>query len=247
MPIVTDFQSELNKRGKASYASWHMVDLHNHSPTSFDYEGNKETAIEDTAKKINDTCISIVMFTDHGQLPSKEFAEGVSKRTSALILRGVELNVFADAFSKPTGKINREAFFHLLVGFDPDNEGDPDFWLKSLYINCGKEERNIGGHPITGIPNDLGKVLDVLTQSNAILIPAHLHSRPDTFRSRSIDDIYSDDRFLSFVPKFTALEVTSPLTAQFFDGKHPETKMLEIACIQSSDAHKADRLGERPT
>lgn len=247
MTIVTDFQDQLSTRRKTAFASWHRVDLHNHSPASFDYLGNKATAIEDTAARINESGLSIVMFTDHGQLPSKEFADGVSERTSALILRGVELNVFADAFDKPKGKIDREAFFHLLVGFDPDNEGDPDFWLKSLYINCGREDRVIGGQAITGIPNDLDKVLETLGPANAILIPAHLHSRADAFRSRSIDDIYSDARFLSFVPKFTALEVTNTQTANFFDGKHAETNNLEIACVQSSDAHSHDRLGVRPT
>lgn len=247
MTTNSEFQHELLARGKGTYATWHKVDLHNHSPSSFDYAGNVATAAEDSAVRINESGLSIVMFTDHGQLPTKEFIAEVSKRTNALILRGVEINVFADAFGKPDGKIDREAFFHLLVGFDPDNEYEPDYWLQSLYQQCGREERIIGGQPIIGIPNELDKVLEILKPSNAILIPAHLHSRPDAFRSRSIDDIYSDARFLSFVPKFTALEVTNHSTAEYFDGKHAETKNSETVCIQSSDAHKADQLGTRPT
>jgi hypothetical protein len=157
------------------------------------------------------------------------------------------LNVFADAFNKPAGKIDREAFFHLLVGFDPSHEFDADFWLQTIYKNCGREEREIGGNKIVGIPNELDKVIETLRQSNAILIPAHLHSKADAFRSRSIDDIYADPRFLNFVPHFHALEVTDPRTANYFDGAHSETNHLEVVCIQSSDAHEASRLGVRPT
>lgn len=247
MTSVTDFQQILISKDKASYAKWHTVDLHNHSPKSFDYLGNKDTAIEDTAAKINTAGLSIVMFTDHGELPSKEFADGVASKTSALILRGVELNVFADAFGKPDGKIDKEAFFHLLIGFDPENEMDADFWLQTLYFQCGIEDKNIGGQNIKGITNNLEKIIEVLAKSNAIIIPAHLHSNNNVFKSRSIDDIYSDNRFLQFVNNFTALEVTDPRTSNFFDGKHSQTKNAEISCIQSSDAHLAERLGERPT
>lgn len=247
MSVVESFHTQLMAKSKAAYASWHKVDLHNHSPSSFDYTGNVPTAAQDSAEQINRSGLSIVMFTDHGCLPSKEFVQDVSKRTNALILRGVELNVFADAFGKPDGKIGREAFFHLLVGFDPSNEYDPDFWLQALYQKCGKVERSVGGNIIVGIPNELDKVMEVLEPANAIIIPAHLHSQSDAWRSRSLDDIYRDGRFFEFVPKFTALEVTDPNTADFFDGKHHETKSLEIACLRSSDAHQADQLGTRPT
>lgn len=245
MNAVQEFRRALTSREK--YGRWMKVDLHNHSPASFDYAGSKSSAAEDSWKQINDTGLSIVMFTDHGRLPEGQFTDAVQKRTSALILRGVELNVFADAFNKPADKIDREAFFHLLVGFDPNHEFDPDFWLQTIYKDCGKEERMIGGHRIVGIPNELDKVIATLQKSNALLIPAHLHSKADAFRSRSIDDIYADPRFLSFLPHFDALEVTDPKTAEFFDGAHAETNNLEISCIQSSDAHEASRLGARPT
>lgn len=247
MGAVDDFRVQLMAKSNAAYATWHKVDLHNHSPSSFDYAGDVTTAAQDSAEQINRSGLSIVMFTDHGCLPSKEFVLEVSKRTNALILRGVELNVFADAYGKPDGKIDREAFFHLLVGFDPSSEYEPEFWLQTLYQQCGKEERSVGGNTILGIPNEIDKVIAVLEPANAIIIPAHLHSRPDAWRSRSLDDIYRDGRFFEFVPKFTALEVTDIKTAEYFDGKHEETKGLEVSCIRSSDAHQAEQLGTRPT
>ena len=179
----------------------------------------------DTARQINDRGLSIVMFTDHGELPGKEFVDEVAKQTKALILRGVELNVFADAFEKPKDKIGRQAFFHLLVGFDPQGQFNEDYWLNRIYHACGKETRSIGSQEIIGIPGDICKIIEALEGSNAIIIPAHLHTKSDTFSSRSIDDIYTDEKFLSFLAKFTALEVVDEGTAVFFDGKHPETKM----------------------
>jgi RecF/RecN/SMC N terminal domain len=247
MNVVDEFKGQLYIKSKHLYASWHKVDLHNHSPSSFDYAGNKATAAKDSADYINKAGLSVVMFTDHGCLPTKEFIQEVSRHTDELILRGVELNIFADAFGKPSDKIGREAFFHLLVGFDPDNEYEPDYWLNKLYQECGTENRTVGGNVIKGIKNELDKVIEVLKPANALIIPAHLHSESNTWRSRSLDDIYQDNRFFEFVPNFTALEVTDIKTAEFFDGKHQETKNLEIACIRSSDAHQADQLGIRPT
>lgn len=247
MGQVSAFAAELRRRTKSSFASWHKVDLHNHSPSSFDYEGDPAVAAEESAKAINSAGLSVAMFTDHGKLPDEVFIKEVSNRTHALILRGIELNIFADAFGKSDSKIHREAFFHLLVGFDPGHQYGADYWVNAVYQQCGREERTYGSHKIVGVKGGIEQTLDVLRDSNAIVIPAHLHTDSDAFRSRSIDDIYDDYQFLSFVPRFTALEVVNQRTATFFDGRHAETRNLEIACIRSSDAHRPDRLGFRPT
>lgn len=247
MTILKEFRTELKRRADRAYATWHSIDLHNHSPESFDYKGNRITAADDSAVEIAKKGLGVVMFTDHGKVPQSAFVDRVARQCDALVLRGVELNVFCDAFGKGKGQIAREAFFHLLIGFDPDNEYPAEYWLQSVYEKCGREERSAGSEKIIGVPNDLDKVLETLERSNAILVPAHLHSGPNAFRSRSIDDIYSDERFLSFVPKFTALEVTDLETATFFDGRHAETNGIEATCIRSSDAHEAERLGTRPS
>ena len=70
----------------------------------------------------------------------------------------------------------------------------------------------------------------------------------DPFRSRSIDDIYTDSEFLRLArDRFTALEVTNLDTADFFDGQHQETGCLEKTCIRSSDAHVVASIGSRVT
>ncbi len=227
------------------FGRWLKVDLHNHSPTSFDYQGNKGSAVVDTAAHLQAQDIDIVMFTDHDGLPDRSFVEQVAKQSGKLVLRGAELNVFVNAFDKPAGKVDRSLFFHLLVGFDPAS--DPDYHIAHIKKNFNPETRKAGDQFVSGLCCDLSALIDYLNNAGAIVIPAHLHSGKDAFRSRSIDQIYSDPEFLRLVPKFTALEVTDPRTAAFFDGKHAETGNLLVSSIQSSDAHQADHLGRRVT
>ena len=247
MSAVTDFELELKKRSEGCYATWHRVDLHNHSPSSHDYKGDRAQATAKTAERIRETDLSILMFTDHWKLPAKEFVEEVSQRSGKLVVRGTELNVFVDAWLKPKNKIDKRPFFHLLVGFDPKSSYSAEFWLDKIYQECGREEFTIGSDKIVGVSSGIDKILKVLDDSGAILIPAHLHSAADAFRSRSIDDIYDDPSFLSYVPHFHALEVTNPKTATFFDGAHTETNHISISCIRSSDAHAPEELGVRPS
>ncbi len=184
------------------------------------------------------------MFTDHHTLPQQKFIEEVHRGTGKTILRGAELNIFVDAWGKPKEKVQKQAFFHLLVGFSPAM--DADYWLTHLNQNFGYEERSISGNRIPGLTSRVDEICEELTEAGAIIIPAHLHKNRDAFKSRSVDDIYTDEEFLKLARKyFTALEVTDPKTGEFFDGKHTETCRLHKSCIQSSDAHDVMKIGQR--
>jgi hypothetical protein len=174
------------------------------------------------------------------------FTDEVAKRTKITVLRGVELNVFVDAWGKPEGKVDKSLFFHLLLGFDPDGKQPPDYWLADIYRKCDDQVRQSAGTEIRGVSASIDAICEILKDSNAIVIPAHLHSTKDAFKSRSVDDIYSDPAFLRYArDRFTALEVTNTGTAAFFDGRHLETGNLLKTCIRSSDAHTAELLGTR--
>ena len=244
MPIINEFESSLLKHSRPSYAQWRPVDLHNHSPASFDYEGNKTNVITDAISHLSTANVDVVMFTDHHTLPEKEFINKVRRGTGKTILRGAELNIFVDAWAKPQTKIQKQAFFHLLVGFSPDV--DEDYWLTHVNQKCGYEDRDISGNKIPGLTSRVDEICNVLAESGAIIIPAHLHKNRDAFKSRSVDDIYTDTEFLKLARNhFTALEVTDPKTAKFFDGKHEETGRLHKSCIRSSDAHDVTLIGQR--
>jgi AAA domain len=247
MGIVTDFEKELIKNSPQSYGKWRTIDLHNHSPESFDYQPGGNDYLERTAQRILHTDLDVVMFTDHNKLPSEAFVTELKNKTGKLILRGVELNVFVDAWNKPAKKIDKNLFFHLLIGFDPDSNYSAEYWLQDIFRKCKTEERDSGGNKIIGVLDSIQNICEILKESNAIIIPAHLHSSNDAFKSRSIDDIYNDPEFIKAAKEcFTALEVTEISTASYFDGCHSETQKLHKACIRSSDAHKPENLGIRP-
>jgi len=246
--LAADFEKELFRRSPATFAQWYTVDLHNHSPSSFDYQGDKVNALELSVNQILKSNVSIVMFTDHEKLPDITFTNELARKTQKTILRGMELNVFVDAWSKPEGKVDRNLFFHLLIGFDPNARQPPDYWVSHIYKECKETTRNCGGRKIRGISASVDVLCNVMKDSNALIIPAHLHSTQDAFRSRSVDDIYTDPEFLRHArDNFTALEIKDAKTAEFFDGKHTETKNIQMTCIQSSDAHEPHLLGTRTT
>ena len=246
MPVIQEFEASLNRCSPAQCGQWRTVDLHNHSPSSHDFRGNKDAALDDAVAHLSAKPVDVVMFTDHHKLPDAEFVAALSKRSGKTILRGTELNVFVDAWSKPKPKIEKQAFFHLLVGFDP--EQDADYWFEHLKRECGHEERDASGTKIQGLTASIPVICNALEKANALIIPAHLHKRSDAFKSRSVDDIYSDPEFLKLAKEhFTALEVTDLRTAEFFDGEHAETGKLLKTCIRSSDAHEVTGIGERVT
>ena len=246
MPIIDEFEKELHRNSAHTYGRWHVVDLHNHSPVSHDFQGDRAAALDEAAKHLQQTDVDIVMFTDHQELPDRQFTDDVARRSGKTVLRGAEFNIFVDAWAKPAGKIEKNLFFHLLAGFDPEGQQDPDYWFAHLCKTCVQETRDIGGTNVRGFTASVDAVCDVLDEAGAIVIPAHLHTEKDPFRSRSVDDIYTDNEFLRLARhRFTALEVTDLATAEFFDGEHEETDHLLKTCIRSSDAHVVASIGNR--
>lgn len=248
MPIVSQFEEHLRKHSGSNFGKWFTVDLHNHSPVSHDFKGDRATALEDAIAHLRQTSVDIVMFTDHERLPDRDFTDSLSRRSGKTVLRGCEVNVFVDAWDRPIDKIDKNIYFHLLVGFDPDANEGPDYWFTHLHKECKNETRNIGGGRVKGFSDSTETICDLLKQAGAIVIPAHLHAGGAITKSRSIDDIYNDPQFLRLARDyFTALEVTDLKTARFFDGTHPDTDFLYKTCIRSSDAHEMTGIGRRVT
>jgi len=135
------------------------IDLHNHSPASYDFRGNKDTALDDAIAQLKAKPVDVVMFTDHHTLPNAEFVEQLSTHSGRTVLRGAELNVFVDAWSKPSSKIEKQVFFHLLIGFDPDE--DADYRFKDLKRRCKDETRNISGTTIPGLTAPIPDICDM--------------------------------------------------------------------------------------
>jgi len=246
MGIVAEFEGELRKKSRERYGHWHKIDLHNHTPASFDYQYKDVDIVDRLAEKVLANELAVVMFTDHEVLPDRDMVAALQAKTERVMLRGVEMNVFVEAYGKPVTKVSKETFYHLLIGFDPDGKEPPEYWLEHLYRTCGVETRQAGNRTIKGLTAPPDQIADALEDADALLIPAHLHTTQDPTSSRSIDDIYNDPVFLRHAKTaFTALEVTELKTASFFDGKHEETQSLQKTCIRSSDSHGPNLLGWR--
>ena len=244
MGDVAEFEKQLIKHAGRHFAQWRLIDLHNHTPASFDYRGDQSSALDDTANVINKRGLSVVMFTDHACLPDPMFVDGLRKKTPALIIRGTELNVAVQAWDQAEEKVGRNLYFHLLIGFKPGGARTEDYWLENIYRACGEQELDCGGKKLKAIEKTLDHLVEALSGSGAILIPSQLHSQKNAYKSRSIDDIYTDKPFLEFARRyFTALEVTDPKTSEFFNGARKETEFFHISCVMSSDFHKAEDLG----
>ena len=248
MPIVAAFEEQLAHKSGRAFGHWMAVDLHNHSPASHDFIGNRTTALRDAIRHLRESPIDMVMFTDHQKLPDRNFTDAVAQGSGKTVLRGSELNVFVDAWSTPLDKIDKSIFFHLLVGFDPDAAESADYWFTHLNRECSNETRTISGTSVSGFTDPVERICEILHDSGAIIIPAHLHTKRNVTKSRSVDDIFTDPEFLRLADRyFTALEVTDLRTAEFFDGNHHETNNLLKTCIRSSDAHEIASIGNRYT
>ena len=73
--IVAEFEQELRRRSKSLYGRWHAVDLHNHSPADHDFQGDRNSALDEAADHLRQTQVDIVMFTDHEKLPDRHLPQ----------------------------------------------------------------------------------------------------------------------------------------------------------------------------
>lgn len=248
--IVNKFIIDLHSACPSAGAEWIKTDCHFHTSASFDSSSGIQEMIEKFTSPENDYGLAVV--TDHNYIMDFEQASDLAAQKGLVLLPGAEVFAKIPAISYANGQTG-VSYFHLLLIFDPD--------IPKLYQRF---ENLITNDRPELLPSDSRKnyIIDLLSwpfkdfakkaheDCNALIIPAHLHTNPShPVKSRSVDDILKDDLFLDLIQtcKFDALEVINSKTAVFFDGYHTETKNIKIACVQSSDAHKPDEIGRRPT
>ena len=79
MPEIQEFEASLQRFSQARYGQWRTVDLHNHSPASHDFRGNKDTALDHAVAHLKAKSVDVVMFTDHHKLPDAAFVEQLTE------------------------------------------------------------------------------------------------------------------------------------------------------------------------
>lgn len=241
---LQEFQKNLERNGYGPGARWLKADFHVHLPTGHDYEYKSEDAFERLGKALADADLSFAIVLKHETFATKaELSKLQSYCPKVKLIPGAEINVIVDALFK---KIGKDYFFHCIVAVDPDDDDEYGYILRSAR---DKFHYRDGDYP-AGFRSSIVDVAKYFREAGALFIPAHLHQGKSPENSRSIDDLYDDDAFLSFVSEgvFDAIEVRELATAKFFDGQHATTdgiKIPHIACVRSSDAHHHDALSER--
>jgi DNA repair ATPase RecN len=240
--MIEEFRRKLASKAGGSGGVFGKVDFHVHYPGVGDYEYKGADAMTELASELTRGDFKAAVVLQHQEFPSKQALSELQKLCpKTVLLPGAEINVFVDTLTK---KVSKDHYFHCIVAADPASE-----WSHLLHSVKRSLTYREGEYP-AGFESSIRDVAKFFTEEGALFIPAHLHQSKQPHNSRSIDDIYDDDSFLSFVERglFTALEVREASTATFFDGtkQTKEGKAIPKAiCVQSSDAHSHEHLRDR--
>ncbi len=240
--MIEEFKSKLALKSGNAGGNFVKADFHVHYPGVGDYEYKGADALDQMARALTEEDFQIAVVLKHQEFPTKEELSAFQRLCpKTTLIPGAEINVFVDAMSR---KVSKDHYFHCIVAADPESE-----W--GYLLHKAKEQLTYreGEYP-AGFHSSIHDVARTFTERGALFIPAHLHQAKSPDKSRSIDDVYEDDSFLSFVETglFSALEVRDVSTATFFDGTKRTTSGQTIpaaVCVQSSDAHSHEHLRSR--
>lgn len=202
------------------------VDLHVHTPASYDFKD--KTA---TGQDIVDAAISVgldaIAITDHNDYSFIDVVKEAAKDTSLVVFPGVEIST-------------RDG--HLLAVMDPSCCGDD---VRKLLILCGIGRTS--GHNECGAPDTCSElpveeVADIVRQQGGLAILAHFDGPKGVLNTVGVG--VARQRIHAH-PSISALElVDASIKNDWVEGKiYP----VQRACIQGSDAHALDQIGSRYT
>lgn len=243
MTLVPEFRKVLRKNTTTLGARWVKADFHVHCPGSSDYEYRDRDAVERLGKELDTENCRFAVILKHQKFPTRSELDELRKYCpQTTLIPGAELNVFVDVMFK---KVSQNHYFHCILAVDPDSDGDYGYVLQRACDQFSYRSGDPSGFRSTIL--DLGRFF---RDQGALFLPAHLHQAKDPHESTSIDDIYDDDAFLSFIEggAFSALEVRQKSTAAFFAGdRQTESGRVipKAVCVQSSDAHSHMHITER--
>ncbi|MBA2117074.1 AAA family ATPase [Bremerella alba] len=240
--MLEGFKKQLAEKSVSSGGNFVRTDFHVHYPGLDDYEYKGDDSVQVMGKALNDEGIGLAVVLRHQEFPTKEQLQSLQKFCkNTVLLPGAEINVFVDALDK---KVSKDHYFHCIVVADPKSD-----WAYLLHKAKDKFTYKGENYP-SGFHSSIEDLGKFFIGEGALFIAAHLHQAKAPEKSRSVDDIYEDDAFLDFVESgvFTALEVRSTATAEFFDGRRTTKSGKQIPkaiCVRSSDAHSHEHLIER--
>lgn len=229
---------------------WCMVDLHNHTPASSDYQ-QMDVKFIDLLYRAEARNIAIIGITDHNTVAGyKRMQEEIQqlelleKLNRLLPEENNLLREYRRLLQKtlvlPGFEFTATFGFHILALFSPEK---PVREIEHLLIDLRipTEQLDIGAATI-GASTDVLSAYRIIAEAGGLVIAAHANSNNGVaMRGFPIGGqtkiAYTQDKNLH------ALEVTdldqrgSRSTAAFFNGTKPEYPR-RMHCIQSSDSHR---------
>jgi DNA repair ATPase RecN len=241
---VSAFVQQLRKGNIGPGAEWRRADFHIHLPGSSDYEYIAPDAAALLGEQLVQGDYAFAVVLKHQDCPTKAELDDLQKHCpKTKLIPGAEINVLVEALFK---KIGKDYFFHAILAVNPDDNGDFGYILRQAKERFNYRE---GDYP-AGFRSSIVDLGRFFRERGALFIPAHLHQSKKPEKSRSIDDLYDDESFLTFIKEgaFDALEVRDFSTAPFFLGGAKTKEGVDIplaVCVASSDAHHHNHLKDR--
>jgi hypothetical protein len=231
---------------------WYLMDLHNHTPASADYQ-QKNVSFLDILRKAEQAGLDILGFTDHNtvggyaammdEIEQLKYLEGIG-RINADETRQISeyRRLLEKILVLPGFEFTATFGFHILGLFSPETT-IREIEHVLLTLNVPPDTLDKGGMDV-GASSDVLTAYEVIREHGGIAIAAHVNSTHGIFdRRRDFGGqtriAYTQDANLH------ALELTDwerrgrYNTARFFDGTKPEYPR-RMHFIQSSDAHRVD-------
>lgn len=241
------------KKSKNPSRQWRRMDLHLHTPGSYDYQ-NPDIGYLDILRQAEVRGLDIIAITDHntvaGFATMKKEIEQLLWLEELNRLEGEEkrrLDEYRRLLDKilvlPGFEFTATFGFHILGIFPPETSVSIlEHLLLTLRVPADSLHQ---GNPNVGATSDVLTAYRVINEAGGIVIAAHANSG-NGVAMRGMD--FGGQTRIAYTqdPYLHALEVTDLekrgryTTRRFFDGSKPEYPR-PMRCIQGSDAHRLQR------
>ncbi len=239
--------------GRKREGTWHVMDLHLHTPASNDYQ-EPQTTFLDILQRAEARGLDIIAITDHNtvagvrrmrdEMRELEMLERLQRLQPAEKGRLSEYRrLLGKILVLPGFEFTATFGFHILGVFPPETAvRELEHLLLSLRVP--REQLDLGSSHV-GATSDVLTAYQLIDEAGGLAIAAHANSsngvamRGFNFGGQT-KIAYTQD------PHLHALEVTDleqkgrRTTAGFFSGSKPEYPR-RMHCIQGSDAHRLKR------
>jgi hypothetical protein len=254
-------RSRASDRGQRDHRElvWRRIDLHIHTPASADYQ-EPDCSFLDILRKAESRGADLIAFTDHNsvrgyanfwrEIEDLELLEVLERLTPGEQRRLDEYRRLLRTIRVLPGfELTATFGFHILAIF-PEGTSIRQLEHVLLELNVPEDKIDFGSGEV-GATSDVLRAYEILHDSGALVIPAHVNSTHGVAMTNlpfggQTKIAFTQSEYIHAL-EATDMESTSRRsTARFFNGSKPEyPRRMHI--LQGSDAHRLNRDPNRPS